>query len=546
MVVRITPPAKPQRPAPESASVGEDPVSEIGPKALRSVPPRVEYLAGQVIADRYKLRRPIGRGGMGVVWIAHSLVLDVDVAVKLIHSDLGGPNGATRMAREAHAAARLGHPAMVRVFDFGWTNRGDPFLVMELVQGESLGEMLRRDLRLPAIQAVQTLLPLADGLRSAHDKGIIHRDVKPDNILIARDEFGRQQPKLLDFGIAKVDQSMAATDHKLTQIGVVLGSPEYMSPEQALGREDIDHRTDVWALSVVLYECITGQIPWARPNYNALMQAIIHEPAAPTTQFSAGDIDLWRVIARGLQKDPNERWASMTELGEALALWLYEHGVKEDISANSLRAVWLDGTLSGVRMEVSTLSPRGLRSVEPIGSSTREAFPSENGGRLKATERPGLDPTTEPAPPTSKGQPISAAVASVDPLVASSEPAGITRSRWLVPALVAVALGLGLCAGLLLRDSRPVAPEAVKVPVAASPAAASPAPALVATPPSSSALIETTKPKASAVVAAADSSKSAPRIVTSSTRAPAPPPPPAAAAPAARPRAAGKSYDFGF
>src|SRR5450432_3549816 len=356
MVARLTPSLKP---ASETIGAAERP-SETGRKAARGAVPRTEYLAGAVIADRYKLVRPLGRGGMGVVWVAHSLVLGVDVALKLIHSDLGGSTGATRMAREAHAAARLGHPAMVRVFDFGWTSRADPFLVMELVQGESLGAVLRREKRLPAIQAVQTLLPLADGLRSAHDKGIVHRDVKPDNILIARDEFGRQQPKLLDFGIAKVDQQ-ATEERKLTQVGVVLGSPEYMSPEQALGREDIDHRTDVWALCVVLYETITGQLPWDRPNYNALMQAIIHEAPAPTTQFSAGDSDLWRVIERGLQKNPDNRWASMTELGEALALWLYEHGVKEDISANSLRAVWLDGSLSGIRMDLSSPSQRPLR-----------------------------------------------------------------------------------------------------------------------------------------------------------------------------------------
>src|SRR5450432_4646818 len=229
MVARLTPSLKP---ASETIGAAERP-SETGRKAARGAVPRTEYLAGAVIADRYKLVRPLGRGGMGVVWVAHSLVLGVDVALKLIHSDLGGSTGATRMARESHVAARLGHPAMVRVFDFGWTSRADPFLVMELVQGESLGAVLRRELRLPAIQAVQTLLPLADGLRSAHDKGIVHRDIKPDNILIARDEFGRQQPKLLDFGIAKVDQQ-ASEDRKLTQVGVVLGSPEYMSPEQAL------------------------------------------------------------------------------------------------------------------------------------------------------------------------------------------------------------------------------------------------------------------------------------------------------------------------
>src|SRR6188768_37593 len=399
MVARITPASV--KTSSETIAVSER-QSEAERRAARSLAPRTDYLAGAVIADRYKLVRPLGRGGMGVVWVAHSLVLGVDVALKLIHSDLGGSTGATRMAREAHAAARLGHPAMVRVFDFGWTSRADPFLVMELVQGESMGSILRRELRLPAIQAVQMLLPLADGLRSAHEKGIVHRDIKPDNILVARDEFGRQQPKLLDFGIAKVDQSHSIEDHKLTQEGIALGSPDYMSPEQALGREDIDQRSDVWALCVVLYEAITGQMPWDRPNYNALMQAIIHDPPQPTTELSAGDADLWSVIERGLQKNPENRWASMAELGEALALWLYKHGVKEDISANSLRAVWLDGSLSGGRVDLSSLSPQDHSSgrIRLVRSPARELEP-EAASRLPSTQRPTVRsarPAVQPAP----------------------------------------------------------------------------------------------------------------------------------------------------
>jgi eukaryotic-like serine/threonine-protein kinase len=307
------------------------------------------YLAGEVIGDRYRLVRELGSGGMGVVWVAHSLVLDVDVALKLIRASSAGAGLASRMAREAHAAARLGHPALVRVFDFGWTNREDPFLVMELVQGETVAAVLARESRVPAIRAVQMLLPIADGLRLAHDKNIIHRDIKPENIFLASDAFGRKQPKLLDFGIAKVDPT--PTDNRLTQVGVVLGSPEYMSPEQACG-DEVDERTDVWSLCVVLYEAVTGTVPFRKSNYNALMQAIIHEVPAPTTQFDAGDAALWQVVERGLAKLRHERWTNMTELGEALALWLYGHGIKEDLSGNSIRAVWLDGEISGLRADL--------------------------------------------------------------------------------------------------------------------------------------------------------------------------------------------------
>ncbi|MBN1607527.1 MAG: serine/threonine protein kinase [Polyangiaceae bacterium] len=330
--------------------------TENGPRATggagRSAQPAPEaYLPGEVIADRYRLIRELGRGGMGVVWSADSLVLGIEVALKLIQGGVPGGGVGSRMAREAHAAARLAHSALVRVFDFGWTNRGDPFLVMELVRGESLADQLARRGRMPAIQAVRTVLSIADGLRLAHDSGIVHRDLKPANIFLATDGLGRIQPKLLDFGIAKVDAPPAAQG-KITQMGVVLGSPEYMSPEQALGNEDIDGRTDVWSLSVVLYEMVAGALPFGGPNYNALMQAILKDEPPPLPTLCAGDDALWLVVQRGLAKRREQRWADMTEFGEALALWLFEHGVKEDLAGNSIRAVWLDGVLSGLRIEV--------------------------------------------------------------------------------------------------------------------------------------------------------------------------------------------------
>src|SRR5690606_28985205 len=243
------------------------------------------YLAGDVIADRYRLVKKLGEGGMGVVWVAHSLVLGVDIALKLISASAAGRSVASRMAREAHAAARLGHPALVRVFDFGWTTRGDPFLVMELAQGETLSRVLHRERRIGAVRAVQLLLPICDGIRCAHEKGIVHRDIKPENVFLAADPFGRLQPKLLDFGIAKMDQR----EERLTQMGTVLGSPEFMSPEQARGDQDIDLRTDIWSTGVMLYEMITGVLPFKHQNYNALMQAILHQEPKPTTDYRAGD-----------------------------------------------------------------------------------------------------------------------------------------------------------------------------------------------------------------------------------------------------------------
>ncbi len=305
-----------------------------------SVPSETTYLPGEVVADRYRLVRELGRGGMGVVWEARSLALEVNVALKLIRSSAGESEAASRMAREAHAAARLAHPSLVRVFDFGWSNRGHPFLVMELVNGETLAHLLSRETRVGPIRAVQMLLPVADGLRCAHEKGIVHRDIKPENLLISNDSFGRLQPKLLDFGIARLKQ--LPTEHRLTQAGVVMGSPAYMSPEQARGDEDVDVHSDVWSMCVMLYEMISGEMPFHNANYNALLQAILHKEPKPTHVLGAGDAELWQIIAKGLAKTKAARWSSMTELGGALAFWLYQHGIKEDLCGNSVRALWLD------------------------------------------------------------------------------------------------------------------------------------------------------------------------------------------------------------
>ena len=319
------------------------------------------YIPGEVIADRYRLVRELGRGGMGVVWVAHSLVLGVDVALKLIRTNVAGSAAAMRMAREAHAAARIGHPALVHVFDFGWTHRRDPYLVMELVQGETLSARLARVSRIPAVRAAQMVLPIVDGLRVAHGKSIVHRDIKPDNIFLATDTLGRLQPKLLDFGIAKVGPTVS----RLTRDGVVMGSPEYMSPEQAFGLEEVDGRTDVWSLAVVLYEMITGRVPFQGANYNALMQNIVSETRPPVPDRGTMDAELWRVVERGLAKDCDERWASMAEFGTELAVWLNGHGVREDVSGNSLGAVWLDGPSSDRPAKPHLVVPPAAGTVNP-------------------------------------------------------------------------------------------------------------------------------------------------------------------------------------
>ncbi|HYP91467.1 MAG TPA: serine/threonine-protein kinase, partial [Polyangiaceae bacterium] len=223
------------------------------------------YVEGSVVAQKYRLVRLLGEGGMGAVWVAQNLALGVQVALKLIRAEIEGKvDGLSeRLLTEARAAASIGHPAIIQVFDFGVTEHNEPYIAMELLKGESLSHVIKRRGRIAAGRAVRTLLPVIEGLCVANQRGIVHRDLKPDNIFLAQ-QANRVQPKLLDFGIAKLSQSFSAN---LTSEGTVLGSPAYMSPEQARGEADVDHRTDTWALCVVLYEMITGAQPFVGTNW---------------------------------------------------------------------------------------------------------------------------------------------------------------------------------------------------------------------------------------------------------------------------------------
>ena len=315
------------------------------------------YLEGDLIDGKYRLIRPIGEGGMGVVWMGRNVVLNLDVAIKLIHASWANDGIlAKRFLQEARTAAQLAHPAICRVFDYGRTHHGDPFIVSELLEGETLAELIDRKGRMTGAHALQAILPVMDGLAVAHATGIVHRDVKSENIFLARDLTGRLQPKLLDFGVARfVNQ-----DHKITVEGSLLGTPDYMSPEQARGETGLDFRTDIWSVSVVLYELLTTRVPFQGENYNAVMWSILNEDVKPITEYSAGNESLWQLIERGLRKDPMQRWDSMRTFGAKLAEWLYKRGVREDTSGASLRATWLLGLTADPTAPLMISSPPAI------------------------------------------------------------------------------------------------------------------------------------------------------------------------------------------
>lgn len=338
------------RGAAEASFIGDDDV----PSAAGAAPERdtskvarkrrsFSYRPGELIAGKYELVRPLSQGGMGAVWVARNRDLDVQVAIKLIRPDLDASFISERFVAEARLAARIEHPAIVSVYDLGHTQRNDPYIVMELLRGEDLRSVLEQRERLPATYAVQLLLPVAEALATAHAKGVVHRDLKPENIFVAQLD-DRLQPKVVDFGIAKAADS---TPRRITRQGAVVGSPDYMSPEQARGLEDVDQRADIWAFSIVLYECLTGSPPFADSSYQALLRDILEKPVKPITELGVPDPELWAILERGLQKDRDQRYARMRDLGRALAHWLRARWVDEDICGHSLRATWLRETEFG-------------------------------------------------------------------------------------------------------------------------------------------------------------------------------------------------------
>ncbi len=347
------------------------------------------YEPGVIVAQKFQLVRILGEGGMGSVWVAKNLALDVHVALKLIRAELARsvPQLGERLLQEARAAASIEHPAVIKIFDFGLTELRDPFIAMELLHGESLGGTVKRRGKVNPVRAVQTLLPITEALLAAHELGIVHRDLKPDNIFLARGAGDRLEPKVLDFGIAKLDQKAAPN---LTSVGTVLGSPAYMSPEQARGETDVDCRTDVWALCVVLYEVITGRLPFSGENYNALLYAILEGQPKTFSDLGINEPLLWSIISRGLEKDRSRRCPDMFELGRSLAIWLLDRGVQEDVCKAALKSKWLERPQRKAASARNSFfptdppldgPPRTLRSEEGEGA---EHLPVDENGELSS------------------------------------------------------------------------------------------------------------------------------------------------------------------
>ncbi len=338
-----------------------------------------EALVGGTVDTRYELRRLIARGGMGLVFEAHHRFTRRTVALKLLPDELRQqkePRG--RLLREALALTAVKHPGVVEVLDAGVCAEHGPYVVMEMLDGRTLDGILAARRRLSVGDVVQIGRQVCDAIAHAHSRGVVHRDLKPSNYFIARNEIGQESVKLIDLGVAAVqDQQLHQLDRKLTHAHEVLGTPEYMAPEQLWGRE-IDARTDVYAIGMSLYECLTGEVPYLGTYPEVLVQ-VSNAPAPPDVRERRPDVPpaLALVIETALEKDAAHRFQTAPELGRAL---LAASGLA--VGATALLASSDDEEPTSFEPEAGTEPERAIQLVRK--KAPREA------GAPPSVPQPGL------------------------------------------------------------------------------------------------------------------------------------------------------------
>jgi serine/threonine protein kinase len=307
----------PVEPMGRSASGPEPPpIGGVG-DSPRPVPPPAGELVGQVLRGTYRILAVLDEGGMGRLYRAEHIRLHRPIAVKVLAHHLAADQAAlTRFHREAEIVSQLHHPHIVHILDFDTTELGAPYIVMELLQGESLAKRLDRERMLPIADVVQIVAQIASALNLAHQQGIVHRDLKPDNVFLLKVDADQVFVKLLDFGISKSTSAAA----KVTREFDVLGTPDYMAPEQAISTVRADHRADQFALASMTYEMITGRMPFTAESVAELLHKVVHEQPPAASLYAPGlasSVDL--VLLRAMSKSKDARFPSIQDFAYALA-----------------------------------------------------------------------------------------------------------------------------------------------------------------------------------------------------------------------------------
>jgi serine/threonine-protein kinase len=444
-----------------------------------------ELQPGTPVTATIRLQRRLGAGGMGSVWVAEHLSLRTQVVVKFMAIELAAsPEAVERFSREAASAAQVKSPHVVQMLDHGVTPAGVPFIVMELLEGHDLGKHLAARGRLSIGETAQIVGQVCKALARAHERGIVHRDIKPDNIFLCANPDGEIFVKLLDFGIAKADSRLGVSSG--TKTGAMIGTPYYMSPEQIVGSKSIDSRTDLWSLGIVAYECVVGLRPFDEEVFGALA---IHIHSGPISVPSGIDptlppaFDWW--FARACARDVSARFATAKELGDTLA-----EVARARVASSAVARLPV-----GVTLESADHVSRSALTMTSTGSAGSHG--AMTGGQGAALGFAPGTPAVSAAPSTNGGVGLGTA----------TRPSGGNTAAWIVAGVIAVtAIGVGgalvakrMASPPSLPSSAPVAPLPVpSAPIGAPSASA--VPSLPAVAPSASApSVSATPPPPSAV-----------------------------------------------
>ena len=411
-------------------------------------------LRDRVLVGRYRLDERLGAGGMGSIWRAHHLVLAAPVAVKLIDRE-AIPDEETlgRFMREAQSAATLRSPHVVQILDYGVDDKL-PFIVMELLDGENLAQRLRRLKRLSAADTARIITHIGRAVARAHEAGIVHRDLKPENVFLIRNE-DEEIAKVLDFGVAKVSVSEIGQEGSRTRTGSILGTPYYMSPEQAQGNKAVDSRSDLWSLGVIAFECLTGKRPFYSEGLGDLvLQICIRDIPVPSEVASVPiGFDAW--FARACARDPELRFQTARELTDAL---------REVLVGDAREPNWTSPEVSVSNEEAPNSQARTRLDFDaPVHSSAPTVLADSNsqirlsGGTIPdqhaATVAAALgDAPSSPSPSSARNAvPLNlrndSAVIAELLANAHSEPPRRRSGAALVLSVAGIALAIGLAAG---------------------------------------------------------------------------------------------------
>jgi serine/threonine-protein kinase len=369
---------------------------------------------GAVLLGKYRIEKLIGRGGMGIVVKARHLGLDNPVAIKLLRDDvLIDDETITRFVREAKAAGRLRSEHVAQVTDVGTFPDGKPFMVMDFLEGEDLGQLIKEQGRINPQLAVDLVIQACDGLAEAHSLNIVHRDVKPTNLFVTWRSDGTPLVKVLDFGISK---SLSSADLSLTQTQSMLGTPAYMSPEQMRSARTVDARTDIWSLGAVLYEALEGHMPFVAESFSEMCVKVAMDPPDPMEIR-----ELEQIVGRCLHKQPDQRYATIAELARDLVPY----------SRDPVQA-------SHYAERMARLLSRG--SGDGTARFPRPATPPA-GIQVQRDSRPSMTPAAAAAPLT----------------LARSQ--ARRRRPWVLPAVGGVAICAGIAVGIVLAGRGDAPPK---------------------------------------------------------------------------------------